>query len=275
MSNFFENYLSEKAQTEAAQLLNQQQSVQAEADSSAAISAEQQKVVVMNRARADSNGGHDPAELWGEEGSHLCKDFLKFAANASMGHARLLGSERLMGPDEFEIILRRGFKEVTEEVAPSKWLTKLGIVAKKPTEVRRITKIGWRSNAYALAYADPEIYEVSDEVGISGGGFLRSPLEYDPKPNVYLCEDGLIRHSCHPLFVNDGDGHIMHPQFGDWSYTTDYTSEEWQDGCYGSTYSSVVSRKKTRSFTEVAVIEGLQKTLIEHAERIQLAQLGK
>lgn len=61
--------------------------------------ARAEELQAENERRRDSNGGHRPVDLWGQEAAAICDEFLEFAIRSSGDRRNLIGATYLRGRD--------------------------------------------------------------------------------------------------------------------------------------------------------------------------------
>lgn len=210
---------------------------------------EAQELTEINIARADTNEGSNPEDLWGSEVAEICNDFIDFAVNISVGYQYLLGSQELRG------------KDITERYQRSS----TGIFIKKPIFSTRLIEKGWRSRGYAIAYSDPKKLT---------GTSVDATMGIIPECDVMLCVDGLIRVGVHPIEQINLNGLLKIPKFGVWNM--DKSVRYWEDVEINgaATFTHKYSETKyTRTFIDENPITGINTVLGRHA--VNMARIQK
>jgi hypothetical protein len=258
--NRFEKFVNDvsafKTETERAEF----QRIREAAAAAKIETANRLALEALNQERLASNEGHEPVDLWGPEAAALCMEFMSFAKETSGNRRNLLAAEYLRGQDPRETYLHAEYRGI---------LKKQKVVSSRT----RVTGVGWRSSGYPIAYLNPEKEEktVVSTKPNEVSGFR------DPKPNIYLCRDGLIRYLTGPLPLTELDGTLHMPVFATWDlkHTVKSTTVTESAGSYGAenTY-----KKYTHSFSLIPQIvdpyEGLKTALENHALRIRDAQIN-
>jgi hypothetical protein len=120
-----------------------------------------------------------------------------------------------------------------------------GIFRRTPRFRDVVTAMGWSFRGYGIAFSNPDEHVYR---GRSIRDRFSTKERNEPDPDVFLCEDGLLRLGPRPLAIVDRAGTVTVPQFAKWTIMKN-GHREIHDKVYGGRYGEEVIRIENNSIT--------------------------
>lgn len=201
--NYFEQLVAGQAETN-----NQARQAQHFRMVQAAQQVEQQRRAAeqVSRIQGERDAlyvGTDPSVVWGDEAARLCRQFLMFA----------YGRQETKG--RAGVLLPEPVPQLSQPDSRLMRILRLG-------QIPAVSAFQGAMFGYPVATNYPRHvieYVAVKRVAKNIGDGAPEPPEYPlPLPDVFLCEDGLLRRGRGALYVAQPDGSVWTPQVGQFTW---------------------------------------------------------